>query len=508
MIETELKLLIPPQAVRKLASHPLLKGRAAGTRSRLYSIYFDTPALDLWRQGVALRLRRDGRRWVQTVKGGGAVQGGLHQRVELEEEVAGPVPDFSRIGNHGLAEAFASAPLRARIEPAFVTDFNRVSRLLELDSGVAVEASMDRGEIRSGKRTEAVCELELELKSGAPEQLYDFALRLAEALPLSIENRSKAERGFALARGERARPVKARPADLRGDLSVNDAFKAVMWASLAHLLANERGMLEGADLEYLHQMRVALRRLRSALGVFSPPLPEAAVAPLTGEMKWLAGSLGPARDWDVFMTETLPPIAAEFGTQGELGAFSARCEKLRRYANGRARRALRSPRYRRLTLSLAAWLVSERWRTELDADRRLAFGAPVADFAAAVLEKRYGQARKRGRKLAGLTTAELHRLRIAIKKYRYAADFFAGLYERKPARQALKRLARLQDILGAMNDAVTVANLMAQGFDGAAGRHVPEAKGILLGWSRGRAATLKRELKSAWKDFRAGEKFW
>ena len=318
----------------------------------------------------------------------------------------------------------------------------------------------------------------------------------------------KAERGYSLHRGERAAPVKAKPAALSVRMSVNEAFRAVLWASLGHLQANERGALEGEDPEYLHQMRVALRRLRSAFGVFSPPLARPVTAAAAGELKWLAGALAPARDWDVFMTETLPPIAAEFGTQGELGAFSARCEKLRRYANGRARRALRSPRYRRLTLSLAAWLVSERWRTELDADRRLAFGAPVADFAAAVLEKRYGQARKRGRKLAGLTTAELHRLRIAIKKYRYAADFFAGLYERKPARQALKRLARLQDILGAMNDAVTVANLMAQGFDGAAGRHVPEAKGILLGWSRGRAATLKRELKSAWKDFRAGEKFW
>jgi len=508
VVETELKLLIPPQAVRRLAAHRLLRGRSPGARLRLYSVYFDTPALDLWRQGIALRVRRDGRRWVQTVKGGGTVQGGLHQRAEFEEEVAGPAPDFSRIGNHGLADVFAPAPLRARIEPAFVTDFRRVSRVLELESGAAVEASMDRGVIRSGKLSEPVSELELELKRGDPRELYALALKLAEEIPLSIGNRSKAERGFALARGERARPVKASPAALRADMTVNETFKAVMWANLDHLLSNEGGVREGDDPEYLHQMRVALRRLRSALGVFAPPLPEAALAPLTAEMKWLAGSLGPARDWDVFMTETLPPIAAEFGAHGELKAFSVRCGKLRRRANARARRAVRSLRYRRLALSTAAWLASESWAAQLDADARLALDAPVAEFAAAVLEKRYGQVRKRGRGLGRLTAAELHRFRIAIKKFRYAADFLSSLYPHQPVRQTLKRLARLQDILGAMNDAVTVANLTAHGFDGAAGRQALEAKGILLGWSRGRAATLKGELRSAWKDFRASEKFW
>ena len=303
-------------------------------------------------------------------------------------------------------------------------------------------------------------------------------------------------------------PVKARPAQMRGDMPVKEAFKSVMQAGLVHLLENERGMLADADPEYLHQMRVALRRLRSAVGGFTPPLPATAAAPLDGELKWLAGSLGPARDWDVFMTETLPPIAAEFGSHAELEAFSSRCENLRRAAGSRARRAVRSLRYRRLTLSAAAWLTSESWLARIGTDGRLAFEAPVTEFATAVLERRHAQVRKRGRGLAGLTPAQLHRLRIAIKKFRYAADFFSGLYEHKAVTQALKRLARLQNILGAMNDAVTVANLMARGFEGTAGRQALEAKGILLGWSRGRAATLKRELRGAWKEFRAAEKFW
>ena len=133
---------------------------------------------------------------------------------------------------------------------------------------------------------------------------------------------------------------------------------------------------------------------------------------------------------------------------------------------------------------------------------------PVADFAAGVLEERYGRVMTKGRSLGRLDSRELHRLRIAIKKFRYASDFFATLYDDNAARAALKRLSRLQDILGAMNDAATVANLAARGFGGRPGPAAREAKGLLLGWSRGRAATLRRELKGAWKEFRGAEQFW
>src|SRR5262245_35855968 len=505
--EIELKLTLPPQAARRLAGHRLLRGRSR-SRRRLYAVYFDTPALDLWRQGIALRVRREGKRWVQTVKGGGSAQGGLHQRTEMESEVAGPRPDLSRLREREVGGAFASARLRAQLAPVFVTEFFRSSRVLDLDGETRVEASVDQGAIRSGKRAEPLSELELELKGGSPHHLYELALKLAEDVPLSIEDRSKAERGYALARDERAAPVKARPAMLDRGMSVNDAFKAVMWASLAHLKANERGMLEGRDPEFLHQMRVALRRLRSAVSVFAPPLPEPVIAPVRNDLRWLATSLGPARDWDVFVTETLPPIEAEFGVHGGLADFSARCDRLRRAAGGRARRAVRSARYRRLALSTAAWLASEGWLSELDPAVAGALQAAVGEVAAAVLVRRYRQVRKKGRKLDALSAVERHRLPIAGQNFRYAADFFAGLYEPGAAQQALKRLARLQDVLGAMNDAATVAILMASAFDGARGWRVLEAKGILLGWSRGRAATLRRELRSAWKEFRSAEKFW
>ena len=273
--------------------------------------------------------------------------------------------------------------------------------------------------IRSGEHVNRVSELELELKAGDSRQLYELALRLQHDVPLALESRSKAARGYALHGSGKPRPAKAEAAVLDAKMSVGVAFKEVMWAGLVNLHANEGGMLTEGNPEFVHQMRVALRRLRSALGVFSPPVPAAQTAPLAKELKWLASCLGPARDWDVFATETLPPIETEFGAHGELRAFSVRCGELRRRANARARRAVRSRRYQRLVLRLAGWIAAEEWR---GAGREAAGGAlqePVAEFAAAVLDRRYRQARARGRRLAERSPAELSPPRLAGTIHRH-----------------------------------------------------------------------------------------
>lgn len=506
--EIELKLRIAPDAIRRLAAHRLLRGSRPPVRRRLHGIYYDTPALDLMRKGIALRVRKEGARWVQTVKGAGSASAGLHERPESEARVNGPRPDVSRIEGKALADALQLRRIRDALTPVFVTDFERSRRVLALDSGTLVEASIDRGVIRSGVDVEPLAELELELKRGDRAQLYELALKLHKDVPLVLEDRSKAARGYALHGVQRSAPVKALKAVLNSRMSVSDAFGVVMSSGLAHLHANERGMLEGADPEFLHQMRVALRRLRSALGVFSPPVAELEVEPLARELKWLASRLGPARDWDVFMTETLPLIEAQYGAQSEWRAFGMRCGELRHRAHARARRAVRSPRFQRILLTLGGWIAAGGWHGVAQAPLGDPFRKPVTEFAATVLERRYRQARRRGRRLADQSPGELHRLRIAIKKFRYATDFFASLYKGSTASEALKRLGHLQDILGAMNDAATAADLMAQGLGKERAKRMVQTKGIVLNWSRSRAATLKRELKGAWKAFRAAEKFW
>ncbi|MCW5603611.1 MAG: CHAD domain-containing protein [Burkholderiales bacterium] len=505
--ETELKLQVTPGALRALGTHRLLRSRVRAVTSALYGIYFDTPDLDLRRIGVALRLRRNHGRWVQTLKGGGGVQGGLHCRIELETEVAAPFPDFAAIRDPELAGIFASPQVRAQLRPLFVTDMRRTLHVITSEAGNAIEVCLDRGEIKSGDRIEALCEVELELKSGSAVCLFDLALRLLDIVPLRIENRSKAERGYALFSGEPAAPVKSRAAALTPEMNVEQAFRAIAWATLAHLQANERGMLEGADPEYLHQMRVALRRFRSAFGVFRDVLPEAADA-FAKELKWLAGALGPARDWDVFITETLPPIRASFGEHAGLAEFEKRCAQVRLTAGRRAHRAVNSKRYQRLMLGLGRWLVDEAWADGMVPEALDALRAPVRGFVDAVLARRASRVAKRGAGLRQRTGAELHELRIAVKKLRYTADFFSALYDAGRVRETLGLLARLQDTLGVMNDAEAVAGLMQEGFGAKPGRTIAEARGIMLGWSRGRAETLKRELRAAWKAYRAAGHFW
>jgi inorganic triphosphatase YgiF len=506
--EIELKLSFPPEAVRRIRAHPLLKARVRPIVRKLFSIYFDTPGLDLWQRGVTLRVRRAGGRWLQTVKGGGTVQAGLHERVEIETEIAGPYPDCARIADGALTRIFASRKVSAQLKPVFVTEVSRSSRLLELDPGAAVEVSIDRGEIRSGEAAESVCELELELKSGPAGQLYSFARKLLETMPLRVENRSKADRGYTLLRGERPAPAKATATALAPELTVSDAFRAIAWTTLNHLQVNEHGMLEGRDPEYLHQMRVALRRLRSAFGEFTAVLPKTTANSLLTEFKWLAGVLGPARDWDVFVFDTLPPMREAFAEHAALKRFSRECMRLRRETHRKARRAVASARYQRLVLDFAAWITAEKWVVEADEVPFATARSPAREFAAAVLERRYARVRKRGRKLRQSSLAELHRLRIAVKKLRYAMDFLATVFAAKRARNMLSHLSRLQNILGAMNDAAAVERLAHEAFGARPGRVMSEARGIVLGWSRGRALTLRRELRGAWHAYRAAKKFW
>lgn len=573
-VETELKLRVEPRHLARLRQHPLLKGAAHTAPRKLYSIYYDTPQLELWRAGVALRLRREGSRWVQTVKGGGSAAGGVHRRNEAEAAIAAPSPDVTAITDAALAAHFASPRLRARLRPVIVTEFTRASWMLTAAQGVKIEASIDRGTIKSGDAIEAICELELEVKAGPPWRACQVALQLLETVPLIAEDRSKAERGFELRRGVALTPHKSGPSPLRPEMTCNDAFKALAHSCLAQFVANQRGMLGTDDPEYLHQMRVALRRLRSVFTTFAPLFPDYALAQPVAETRWLATALGPARDWDVFAAETLPPVTARYTTHAGIAVLSRSALRLRRAANRAARRAVASARGQGFLLALGGWLSAETWLTVMngapasskqgsrvrDANvrepgaapsragvasvsgvtshkqtRRTAMqrrpgqsdpdGAhepgvdapitgstelarPVSDFARAVLAASHQRALKRGKHFSRLAPPDLHRLRLAAKKLRYATEFFAPLYDKRHARDYRAALARLQEGLGTYNDAVTVTRLAGRACLGMRGASAREAHGIMLGWSAGTQDAGTRHLKRVWKEFRAAKPFW
>ena len=513
--ETELKLRLPPECVVRLQRNPLLKSLSISrpVTQKLYSVYYDTPHLDLKRHGLALRLRRSGKRWVQTIKGGGSVTAGLHQRDEWEAPVLKAQPDFTKITDPALIKLFSATSLRAQLQPVFTTEFTRSTRMLRLAGGGEAEFCLDRGKIIAGDASVPLCEIELELKSGNPGQLFQFALELLHSIPLRLENASKAERGYMFYPDGKSPPLKAAPVRLDAEMSVSAAFTAITWNCLNHLHSNEAGMLAGRDIEYLHQMRVALRRQRSALSIFSRIFSKAAFAPLAQELKWLASQFGPARDWDVFVTETLAPVCVSFPDHAGMVALRGKCEQSRRQHNEAARHAVESTHYAELMLQLGAWLSTEAWPGQAGpaASVELATigaGAPVRKFATALLAQRHRQLKKYGKELTNFSVAELHALRIVAKKQRYIAEFFAGFYPSRETRQYLRTLSVLQDILGAMNDTANAKRLLNEVAITGNKDSQHEAAGMVLGWSASLALLKKLELEQAWARFNKTKPFW
>src|SRR5262245_59919815 len=217
-------------------------------------------------------------------------------------------------------------------------------------------------------------------------------------------------------RREHGETRRADPGPVKPDYRVVDramtpveAFRAVCAACVQHIEGNRHGALAGADPEYLHQIRVALRRMRTALEVFADAVPKEAASPLRDELRWLARALGRARDWDVFIAATLKPALSQRPRRRGLRALRAASESLGAEAHRAAQRVLESRRYYGVMRALRALGYAEG-----QASAGTLRALPMRVRASAVIAAMYARAGKRGRKLMRLDSAELHRLRNAV----------------------------------------------------------------------------------------------
>lgn len=495
-MEIELKLAIDPGDAARLLKDPLLKPatRGASRQTELANIYFDTPERELQQARIGLRLRRDGEQWLQTIKGGGQVSGGLHARQELEFAVAGRALEFAALDGSEWSEILT--PERtARLQPVFSTDFQRTIRLIRPAPGVEIEVAIDRGDISAAGQNDPICEIELELKDGPVSALFDLALQLAERFELRLENASKAERGYRLAYGTAPRvPGKWAPPAIAAQTALPEAVATLAYGLLAHYQDNEKGFLGAAENpEFLHQMRVAIRRLRVLLGLFATDLPEPdTVTSLRGELRWLGNELGRARDWDVLLNDTLPTVLKAVGDHPAQARLHARLAAAGFAAQQAAREAVGSMRYQRLLLGLGRWCA-----LLAAADGPASFG----DAAAPLLGKysrRLGDALKRADETSAAT---LHRTRILAKKLRYLGEFGALSYAGKRYQRFNHWLQAVQDGLGRHHDQSVADGLLAT--QSALVRRPDEAEllGMLLGWLRAQTVSVAHaELpKPFWK---------
>lgn len=486
--EIELKLSLSPQTARRLPAHPLLAGLRP-RRQHLLNTYYDTPDLALHGRCVALRFRKKGWQWLLTVKSAEPASGGLAVRSEWETPAHPGAFDFGHVDAPDL-RIFLEAAVPV-LEPVFTTNFRRTLWQVPFGESV-IELALDRGNIESSVRRTTICEIELELVSGRIADIFALTRALQEDLDLRPAVASKAERGYALFLGHDEAPFRAKTAAINAGMTPVAAFRTIALGCLEHFQRNERGLATGSsDPEYVHQARVALRRLRSALRLFAPALPPEFVAAYGQTWQALASALGDARNWDVFLEETLPPILAAFPQHRDARRLQREAIRRARQARSAVTHLAALPECPRLVVEFTAALYALHNLVPQD----------LGEFARQRLRTRARQARRLAARHAELTPEERHAMRISFKKLRYAVEFFAPLLPPKPLKRYLAALTRLQDELGLINDHVTAVALLTEALDG-------RPAGPVHGWMAGRHALLVHEVPGALQAWLATPPPW
>ena len=501
-IETELKLRIAPEQLAKLKRHPLLKAHqlTRPVTRRLYNIYYDTPKLELHQSGMALRLRRSGRQWLQTLKGGGSVQGGLHQRNEWEMPVSGPALDFSL---PLVAEWKDTLPrqMRKKLQPVFVTDFSRSSRMLSWQ-GAQIELCMDQGEVSTEKTRAPLCELELELVSGEPQQLFELALAILDIVPFELESISKAEQGFRLLAGYAGQPLKALSSNLDKHDDLSKVMQTLIWSCLQHFQSNLRGAMGSGSAEHLHQMRVALRRLRVLLRIAESVCADEQLAVFRKEVATLCVNLGRIREWDVFIAQTVQPMCARMPQDAGLQALLAGSVQQRDACYSALRNDAQARELQRLLLRFALWMHGPYWQ------QHEFIGLHARAFAAAYLTELARPFEQAGEQLITLDAEKLHAMRIEAKKLRYCTEFFASLYGKHKSGQYLAALSEVQEVLGQINDNAVAHRLLDELLAIQSPGRYQETVALAKGWIAHDLSQQLNVLHSAIKRFYKQHRFW
>jgi len=499
--EIELKFRVEP--ARAEAVFEAVAGGRGKTKT-LAATYYDTPAGALAKAGMALRVRREGKAWVQTLKSADAGNGAMG-RGEWEWPATGAKPDLALLRGTPAQKALGRS---RKLVPLFTVEMQRRLAVRPLPKG-EIEVALDRGRVVAGDRAEAVLELELELKAGEPCDLLKFAAEARRAHGLALSFTTKAGRGMSLRARPGDRAVKFRPPSVGDGMTAGDGFRAIARAALEQTVSNAERLVEAPGPEVIHQMRVGVRRLRSVLSTFKPVVSDRRAAAIKAELKWLTGELDQARNLDVLLAGAYRRATRRKADPTGLADLGRQLRLNRTAAYARARSAAESERYRALVMDTLVWIEAGPW------SGRKAPGAktrdkPLAAFADKALGDRRKKIVKRAGDLAEMTREQRHHLRIDCKKLRYAADALSAL-SAKPKRvdRFIAGLKTLQDRLGELNDiatgerlahGLTVSTDVSGAADWAAGR--------LIGGETAREAALIQAAAAAAKTFKAAKPFW
>lgn len=496
--ETELKLALPPDAIRALRRHPLVAAaEKPGNTQTLVNTYYDTPELALHKARIAVRTRKQGKAWLQTIKCAANSVGGLSSRPEWEHPFPGEF-DFSPIDVPALRQRLES--IAGQIQPVFTTTFKRETRRLRPAPGVEILMMIDQGTIETGPGIDAISEVELELVHGTAQDLFALAGALAEHVPLMPSDRSKAERGYRLFLGQPEAPRTAGKSPLQARQSPLEAFRALAGDALQQWQDNTLGALAHDDPEYIHQLRVALRRLRCLLRLFRPALPEAFVEGWSEVLRDTATDLGDTRDLDVLLDEILAPAEPEpLLPAALLDPLRAQAVAVRDAAREAVRERLTRAGHGQRILGFSADL------HRLDGDA-LDAAADLTAFARLQLGALRKRARKRFASADILDPEQLHALRVSLKHLRYGLEFFRPLFDGKPVKHYLSAVRQAQTDLGYLNDAANARTLMLDWADTRPALGGPAH--FVIGWHAGHYARTRRRVLLEIETLLSGKTPW
>lgn len=499
--EIEVKLACPKDIRATFFDLDALAATELRPRSqRLTATYFDTQDDALARAGLSLRVRRTRARRIMTVKWD-LKEENAFSRGEAETQL----PD-EKLNVELFEPVVASRVIAASggedLIPRFETRVRRRVGVLRLGDSL-IEIAIDDGEIVAGQDRSPISECELELKVGEPSALFTLAAQLTKA-GLILHPLQKSQRGYQLARCEAPSEVRAVSPWLEPASSIEDAIAVIIGNALSQFLNNWPALLDADCPESIHQMRVALRRLRAALGQFEKIFPDAGFKMFRETAKQLADVLGPARDQDVLIALSaqgpLAAFPAEPSIEMMLSAFNAQ----RQESYGLAKSAIRAPETSRFVLELQVYVAARGWRNRLSAEALPCLARPAQESAADLLERLYKRARKLGRNISTAEPEDRHRLRIALKNLRYSSEFFVSLFNPKKVRNFIKTVGVLQDALGAHNDSVSALRLIQQDPVALQTR----AAALLMGWCAREISAPEPYLDTHWSAYKNARRFW
>ena len=478
--------------------------RNRGAFHRLETVYYDTPERLLFQHGMSLRVRRSGKHFIQTLKLLPNSGQPLMRRL-WEAPVDDVSPDLARLPADEVGDPVTMLTNDALV-PVFATKVRRHARRLDLPDA-SVEIVFDEGTIEAGARQEVLSEIELELKSGNAGVLFDLGTQLLDAAPLQLGTRSKAERGYALAFDIVQPAARAELFRITTEHVVDDVIAQLAGSCWHHLLKNHTVAVEGSDPEGVHQMRLALRRLRTICALFRREIPSPSFQAVNSEARWLMQQLGPAREWDVF-AETIVTRLVTAAPDVDFGGLREAVEQQRKSSYGALQTVLADPRCSRFLLSLGHLVERRGWRNEIDSEALAPLSQPMPTIAGKILARLHRKALKRGAHFRQLNIDAQHDLRIDLKKLRYAAEFFLPLYAtHAPAKRYVRRLARLQASLGRARDIASTRTLLdAIRQDDQPALHL--AIGAVAGWQARDQIAVTKTLRKRWRRFKATPAFW